>query len=114
MLPSFANLTVERQRGVSAEDTHGNDTIDWTDPDRLAIERCWIGRPSGVEVSDDRQTIVAQQWWWGPEDADVISTDRLMDVETGVVYEVDSPVMLERDPVGPYSHKLCRLKAIEE
>jgi hypothetical protein len=112
MLPGFAKVTVERLRGVPTADGHGNMPLDWASPAVLTIERCWIGQPGGVELSTGQQTTITEQHWWGPADADVMSADRIKDVELGVTYVVDGPVLFERDPVGPYSHKTCLLKAV--
>ena len=113
MLPDAFNLRIERIRGgVDPDDTHGNPVVDWSAPLRRIIDGCWIGRPSGVEMNEGRQTVITEQWWWGPEDADVLETDRIKDVETGVTYEVDGPIFFERDPVGPYSHRTCQIKEV--
>jgi hypothetical protein len=114
MLPGFATLTVERLRAGAAQDSHGNTILDWSSPAVLTIERCWIGRPQGREISIDQQTVITEQWWWGPADADVESVDRLRDVELDITYTVDGPVLFSRDPVGPYSHKSCRLKVVAQ
>ena len=115
MLPPIANLTVERQRGApAAEDTHGNQVLDWTDPDVLPIYDCWIDSVVTREDVSGRQTTVLEQWWYGPEDADVVSTDRLKNTSTGITYEVDSDVVLVPDPVGPFTHKTCKVKVITE
>jgi hypothetical protein len=112
VLPDFADLMIERQRGVASENTHGSSVIDWTTPATLLITGCWIGRPSGTEMTQGRQTVINEQWWWGPEDADVLETDRIRDTDSGIVYEIDGPVLIERDLDGQYTHKTCQLKAI--
>lgn len=115
MLPPFANLIVERIRGTAAApDTHGNIVLDWTSPDVLPIYRCWMDNQGSREIVNGRQTTILTQWWYGPEDADVLSTDRLKNTQTGIVYEVDSDVVFVPDPVGPYSHKMATLKAVTE
>jgi hypothetical protein len=111
VLPDAYDLRVERLRGATgAEDTHGNPVVDWANPAKLIIDGCWIGRPSGIEMSEGRQTVLTEQWWYGPEDADVLETDRIR--ARGVTYEVSGPVFFEDDPVGPYSHKTCQLREV--
>jgi hypothetical protein len=117
-LPKFANLVVERLRGVSTEDAHGNEVVDWTDPDVTEIKGCWIGRPSGLEFVQGRQTAVLELWWWGPADADVTEHDRIKDLANGITYEVNSPVFPEYRPNRGGSpkvdHKSARLEVITE
>jgi len=113
VLPDLFNLRVERLRGeVDPEDSHGNPVIDWSVPLRKIIDGCWIGRPSGLEISEGRQTVITDTWWWGPEDADVLETDRIRDVELDVTYEVSGPVFFERDPTGLLQHKTCQLREV--
>lgn len=116
MLPPGFDLTVERLRGIAApEDTHGNVVSDWTSPSRLTIIGCWIGPgPLGAEYDVSRQTVVAEQWWYGPETADVLPTDRIRDVDLDLTYQVASDVTLNRDPAGQITHKTCKLKMIIE
>src|SRR5215212_1061476 len=113
-LPWIAQLTVERLRAIeTTDDGHGNESPNWDSAIPFVIENCWIGRPGGREISSGQQTTLLEQWWWGPENADVKPTDRIRDMETGIVYEVDGPVILERDPLDLYSHKTCQLKAVQ-
>jgi hypothetical protein len=113
VLPDVANLTIERQRGTVIEDAHGSAVIDWSSPAKLLITGCWIGRPSGSEMINGRQTVIDEEWWYGPEDADVLETDRIRDIEADITYEVDGKVRLERDfDQGELTHKECQLKAI--
>ena len=114
MLPPGFNLTVERLRATNAQDAHGNDIPDWTTPNTLTINGCWIGSAAGVELVDGRQTVVLEQQWFGPEDADLLSTDRLRDIQLNATYVVDGPVMLNRDPTGHIAHKTCKLKQVTE
>lgn len=114
MLPPIANLTVERQRATFTEDAHSNQVPDWTNPGRLTIDDCWIDSVLTKEDIGGRQTTVLERWWYGPEDADVLSTDRILDVEEGLVYEVDSDVVVVRDPHGLLTHKTCKVKVIRE
>jgi hypothetical protein len=109
----IAVLTVERLRGtVTADDTHGNQTIDWSDPDVLEIAGCWIGPAGGLELRDARQTVILDERWWGPEDADVLEADRIKDISTGLTYEVNTPVLLHRDPAQELGHKTCGVRMI--
>src|SRR5215218_5598360 len=102
-------MVVERHRGTSVEDTHGNTIIDWTNPDVLTIARCWIGPAGlGTEEVNNRQTTVLQLQWWGPFEADVKETDRLKSVRTGLVYEVAGPVVPIESPTGNLDQKTCR------
>jgi hypothetical protein len=111
VLPDLFNLRVERIRGVVlADDGHGNPVTDWTSPTKISIDGCWVGRPSGIEMSEGRQTVITEVWWYGPEDADVLETDRIKARE--VLYSVSGPVFFEEDPVGPYSHKTCKLTEV--
>jgi len=110
----IANLTVERRRATAAEDAHGNQVLDWPNASVLLIYDCWIDSVVTREDVGGRQTTVLERWWYGPEDADVISTDRLKDVDAGLTYEVDSDVVLVRDPHGLHSHKTCKVKVITE
>jgi hypothetical protein len=112
-LPDIADLVVDRLRGTTAQDSHGNDQVDWSNPSVLTIAGCWIGQPSGIELANGRQTVIDTEWWWGPQAADVISTDRIRDVETGITYDIITDVRLIRDPdQGEYTHKTCQLKAV--
>ena len=113
VLPDFADLAVERQRGTVTENTHGSAVVDWSSPAKLTITGCWIGRPSGTEMTQGRQTVIDEEWWWGPEGADVLSTDRLRDTDSNITYQVDGPVLIERDlDDGEFTHKTCQLKVI--
>ena len=117
-LPDFANLTVERLRGVTGEDSHGSAVIDWSSPNALEIDGCWIGPwlggAPGTELVAGRQTVITEQWWWGPADADVEETDRLRDVEMDVTYEVVGAVVIARDlDEGVNTHKHCPIKVVE-
>jgi hypothetical protein len=116
-LPDFADLDVERQRGTLIENSHGSSVMDWSSPAKLMISGCWIGRSTagasiGIELATGRQTVLTQQSWWGPEDADVVETDRLRDVESDIIYEIDGPVIVERDFDGLATHKTCQLKVV--
>src|SRR5215216_2703094 len=107
-LPSDADLVVERLRGTDISDTHGTTITDWSNPSVLKIEGCWIGPAGGgVEYRIDRQTVVTDEIWWGPVDADVLPKDRIRDTETGVVYEVNGPVAFLRGFHKVLSHKTC-------
>ena len=108
----IAVLTVTRKRANSTSDPYGNTVKDWTNPSTLDISGCWIGQGTGSEIVEGRQTTVTEQQWWGPFDADVTATDRL--AADGVTYEIDGPVLLERDPLGALSHKTARLKVVDE
>jgi hypothetical protein len=113
VLPPGFNLIVERLRATTTEDTHGNTIPNWATPDILAIKGCWVGSANGVEIVDGRQTVVTEQYWWGPQDADILPADRVRDVEASITYEVDSPVLVHRDPTGRIGHKTCKLKLVE-
>jgi hypothetical protein len=110
----IAVLTVERLRGtVTADDAHGNQTIDWSDPDVLEISDCWIGPAGrGLELRDARQTVILDEYWWGPEDADVLETDRIKNLRTGVTYEVSTAVVSVADPDEELGHKTCGVQVI--
>jgi hypothetical protein len=110
-LPWFATLEVERLRGTTTDDFHGG-TTDWANPNRLMLYNCWFGRPSGVELSEGRQTVVTDVWWWGDEDADVDEGDRLRDVERDITYDVAGPVLYERDPRDNLNHKTCQVREV--
>ena len=113
-LPDWLDLEVERLRGTVIEDTHGSSITDWSSPSRLVIEGCWIGTPGGTEFVLGRQTVINEQWWWGPQDADVLSTDRLRNADSDITYEIDGPILPEPDLDGEFSHKRCKLKAVTE
>lgn len=114
-LPGVANLMVERLRGVESQDSHGNTVTDWTTPSVLAIDGCWIGPPGrGVEYRQDRQTVVTDQIWWGPPDADVVPKDRIRDPESGIVYEVAGPVLTQHGFHNLLNHKEAPLQVIDE
>lgn len=110
MLPvEIANQTVTRLRGTPGTDGYGDSRIDWTSPARVSITGCSFQPQQGQEFLTDRSAVVSRWQWFGPEDADVKSSDRL-EVD-GTAYDIDGSVQVWTDPTGNgLDHKfaLCR------
>ena len=110
MLPShLAKQTVVRLRGEVTTDDWDNDSIDWSGPDRLTIEGCVFQPLAGDEFNESRDAITTRWDWFGPPDADVLSTDRLE--YRNIAYEIDGSV---QEPQGlGLDHKRAVCKRVE-
>lgn len=104
----LAAETVTRVRGVASSDAYGNETIDWSNPDRLPIAGCSVQPEQGSEETFDRSMVVARWRLWGPSMMDLSARDRVE--HEGLVYEVDGEVL--RWP-GRLAHATCLLKRVE-
>ena len=107
----LAEQTVIRLRATDgAEDSHGNPTQTWV---AAAITGCAV-QPieraiEGGEFVDRRQMVVVRWAWWGPVDADVLSTDRI--VFDNITFEVDGPI---NHWLTVIPHKSAVLKLVEQ
>lgn len=110
MLPALiATETVVRLRATTTTDAHNNPVRSWSSPSSLTIDGCSVQPAEGDEYLLGREQITSRWKWFGPSDADVLSTDRLR--HASVDYEVDGSVQLWPDHAG-LGHKWAYLKKV--
>lgn len=103
-------VTVDRLRGVSTTDAHGDSSVNWDDPDEKPIPGCSLQPVPGSEILIDRNAVISRWKWRGPYDADVTSADRIR--HQGVDYEVDGSVQRWWDTSG-LDHSYCLLRRMD-
>lgn len=91
VLPAWAQETVTRLRAPYIVDRYGNETStrDWSLASELPIEGCSIQPMAGDEILGDRDARLNRWILYGPENIDVVATDRIR--HKGDTYEVKSP-----------------------
>ena len=104
--------TVTRLRGIVKVDPYSGEAtdVDWTTPDRLALEGSSVQPEQGSEETFDRD-MVTSRWrlWHHNPGADLDARDRIE--YDGDVYEVDGEVMRWRH--HRLGHLTCLLKRAE-
>lgn len=110
-MASFARQTVTRERGVPIDDGHGNETVDWSNPDQLVIARCTVQPGASQEVLAGRDATVIRYTVSAPPGVDVLATDRI--VFNGATYDIDGEPGVWSSPTGALAHTIILLKTWE-
>lgn len=112
-LPSFAKETVTRLRAPYIVDEYGNETSsrDWSLAVPLVIERCSVQPMAGDEVLGDRDARINRWIFYGPKDADVLSTDRI--IHKGTTYEVQSEIREWTGATGNLDNTQLELERVD-
>lgn len=106
MLPALARQVVYRLRGTTVTNSYGEESIDWSDPDRLKITGCMFQPLPGDEFNQGRDAITTRWEWFGPANADVTSYDRIE--YRGVAYDVDGSVTAPEGLGLDHKHAYCK------
>jgi hypothetical protein len=106
VLPGVATQAVYRLRGTEVTDEWQGKTFDWSNPDRKKITGCTFQPLVGDEFNEGRDAIVTRWEWFGPPNADVLSTDRI-EFE-GIAYDVDGSVGAPKGLGLDHKHAVCR------